>query len=119
MENSPLTVFGVGSQTRSLCYVDEEVEGILRLLLSDETGPVNIGNPAEFSMLELADLVREVTGSSSDIVFEPLPVGDPVRRQPDISKAKALLGWEPHVELREGLRRMSTWYLEERARGRA
>jgi dTDP-glucose 4,6-dehydratase len=119
LDGKPLTVYGTGTQTRSFCYVDDEVRGILALYDSDVGDPVNIGNPHEFTMLELADLVREVTASSSDIVFEPLPVGDPARRQPDITRARALLGWEPAVELRDGLARLRDWYLEERARGRA
>ena len=86
---------------------------------SDERDPVNIGNPVEITMLELVELVREVTGSSSEIVFEPLPVGDPTRRRPDITRARELLGWEPTVALRDGLQAMYEWYLEERNHGRA
>jgi len=119
VEGTPLTVYGDGTQTRSFCYVDDEVRGILALFDSDLAEPVNIGNPGEFTMLELADLVREVTGSSSDIVFAPLPVDDPVRRRPDITRARTLLGWEPTITLREGLQKMHAWYLEERTRGRA
>lgn len=99
----PLTVYGSGDQTRSFCYVDDEVEGFLRLLDSDHVGPVNIGNPNEFTVRELADMVLELTGSASELVFEPLPVDDPVRRQPDITLAREVLGWEPVVQLREGL----------------
>ncbi|HYL52837.1 MAG TPA: UDP-glucuronic acid decarboxylase family protein [Acidimicrobiia bacterium] len=119
IDGKPLTVYGDGSQTRSFCYVDDEVRGILALYDSDVGEPVNIGNPSEFSMLDLADLVREVTDSSSETVFEPLPVGDPGRRQPDITRARTLLGWQPSIDLREGLSRLRDWYLEERARGRA
>jgi len=118
VEGKPLTVYGDGTQTRSFCYVDDEVRGIVALYDSDVAEPVNIGNPDEYTMLELADLVREVTASSSDIVFEPLPVDDPVRRRPDISRARKLLGWAPTTSLRDGLARMHDWYLEERARGR-
>jgi len=105
LEGKPLTVYGDGSQTRSFCFVDDEIRGFLALLDSDETGPINIGNPGEFTMLELADLVREVTGSDSEVVFEPLPVDDPLQRRPDITLARTLLGWEPRIELREGLER--------------
>ena len=109
LQGKPLTVYGDGSQTRSFCYVDDEVRGILALLDGDVTGPVNIGNPHEFTVRELADLVLEVTGSSSDIVYEPLPVDDPTQRQPDITLARTALGWEPRVELREGLERTAAW----------
>jgi dTDP-glucose 4,6-dehydratase len=119
LDGKPLTVYGAGTQTRSFCYVDDEVRGILALYDSAVGDPVNIGNPHEFTMLELADVVREVTASSSDVVFEPLPVGDPARRQPDITRARSLLDWEPAIELRDGLARLRDWYLEERARGRA
>ncbi len=95
VDGKPITVYGDGTQTRSFCYVDDEVRGILALFDSGETEPVNIGNPTEFTMLELADLVREVVGSTSEIVFEALPVGDPVRRRPDITRARERLGWEP------------------------
>jgi dTDP-glucose 4,6-dehydratase len=101
----PLTVYGDGKQTRSFCYVEDEVRGFLALLDGEHTGPINIGNPGEFTMLELADLVKEVTGSSSEIVFEPLPVDDPTQRRPDITLARELLGWEPRIDLREGLGR--------------
>jgi dTDP-glucose 4,6-dehydratase len=99
----PMTVFGDGSQTRSFCYVSDLVEGIYRLLLSDVTTPVNIGNPHEMTILQFAETIRDKTGSRSKIVFEPLPVDDPRTRQPDISLAKARLGWEPKVALAEGL----------------
>ncbi len=98
-----LTVFGDGSQTRSFCYISDQVEGIYRLLLSDYSHPVNIGNPEEISLLDFAKEIIELTGTSSDIVFDPLPVDDPKQRQPDITKAKELLGWEPKVSRREGL----------------
>jgi len=109
----PLTIYGDGTQTRSFCYVEDEVRGFLALLDSEHTGPINIGNPGEFTMLELAHLVKEVTGSGSEIVHEPLPVDDPTQRQPDITLARELLGWEPRIELREGLARTAA-YFEER-----
>jgi dTDP-glucose 4,6-dehydratase len=105
-ENSPLTVYGDGSQTRSFCYVDDLVRGLVLLAESGEHLPVNIGNPDEFTLLELAELVVRLTGSKSEIVFEALPVDDPQVRQPDITRAKQLLGWEPEVALEEGLRRL-------------
>jgi dTDP-glucose 4,6-dehydratase len=116
---APLTVYGDGSQTRSFCYVDDEVRGILALFDSDVVEPVNIGNPDEYTMLQLADVVREVTGSSSDLAFEPLPVDDPAQRQPDITRARELLGWEPEIPLRDGLGRMYEWYKKEQVRDRA
>ena len=103
LQGKPLTVYGDGTQTRSFCYVDDEVRGFLALLDSDITGPCNIGNPGEFTILQLAELVKEVTSSDSDIVFEPLPVDDPTQRQPDITLARTALGWEPTVDLRAGL----------------
>jgi dTDP-glucose 4,6-dehydratase len=105
LSGEPLTIYGEGEQTRSFCYVDDEVEGFLQLLDSDHVGPVNMGNPNEFTVRELADLVLEITGSSSELVFEPLPTDDPARRQPDITLARSVLGWEPKVQLREGLAR--------------
>jgi dTDP-glucose 4,6-dehydratase len=110
LEGKPLTIYGDGSQTRSFCYVDDEIRGILALLDSDLTGPVNIGNPGEFNMRELADLVLDVTGSSSEVVYEPLPVDDPTQRKPDITLARERLGWEPQVPLREGLERTAAWF---------
>jgi dTDP-glucose 4,6-dehydratase len=109
IQGKPLTIYGDGSQTRSFCYVDDEVRGILALLDSDLVGPVNIGNPGEFTVAELAQLVREVTGSASEIVHEPLPVDDPTQRHPDISLAGTELGWEPEVPLAVGLARTATW----------
>jgi len=106
LEGSPLTVYGDGRQTRSFCYVDDEVRGLIALLDATERGPINIGNPEEFTMLELVDAVLEVTGSTSTVVFEPLPTDDPTRRCPDITLAKTLLGWEPTISLREGLARL-------------
>jgi dTDP-glucose 4,6-dehydratase len=110
LDGKPLTVYGEGQQTRSFCYVEDEVAGILALLDSDHVGPVNIGNPNEFTVLELAQKVLAVTGSSSEIVYEPLPVDDPTQRQPDISLARQVLGWEPRVQLEEGLRRTAAWF---------
>jgi len=106
IENKPLTVFGDGSQTRSFCYVDDLVRGLYLLVASGEHLPVNLGNPSEFTILELAEAVLRVTESKSEIVFEALPVDDPQIRQPDITRAKQLLGWEPEIALEEGLRRM-------------
>jgi dTDP-glucose 4,6-dehydratase len=106
LENAPITVFGQGQQTRSFCYVDDLIRGLLLLAESDEHLPVNLGNPEEFSILELAQTVIQVTSSKSEIVFEALPVDDPQVRQPDITRARQVLGWEPEIELEEGLRRM-------------
>ena len=106
MHDKPLTVFGDGSQTRSFCYVDDLVEALLRLAQSGEHEPTNLGNPAEMSLLELAKTIIEVTGSKSEIVFSALPVDDPKLRQPDITKAKRILEWEPKVTLRDGLARV-------------
>jgi dTDP-glucose 4,6-dehydratase len=117
MHGKPLTVYGDGSQTRSFCFVDDEVRGILALLDSEHTGPINIGNPDEFTVKELAGTVLEVTGSSSEIVFEPLPTDDPVRRRPDITRARELLGWQPEISLREGLERTYAWYRREHEGG--
>jgi dTDP-glucose 4,6-dehydratase len=105
LEGAPLTVFGDGSQTRSFCYVDDLIRGIVLLAESTEHLPVNLGNPDEKALLELAETVIRLTGSSSEIVCEALPVDDPQQRQPDITRARQLLGWEPEIELEEGLRR--------------
>jgi dTDP-glucose 4,6-dehydratase len=110
IEGRPLTVYGDGSQTRSLCFVDDEVAGILALLDSSLTGPVNIGNPDELTVLELAHAVLALTGSSSTVVYEPLPTDDPTRRRPDITLARRELGWEPVVALEEGLRRTAEFF---------
>jgi dTDP-glucose 4,6-dehydratase len=106
LEGKPLTVFGDGSQTRSFCYVDDLIRGLVALAESGEHLPVNIGNPNEFTMNELAETVVRVTGSKSEIVHEALPVDDPQVRQPDITRARQLLGWQPEIELEDGLRRM-------------
>ena len=110
LRGEPLTLYGDGSQTRSFCYVDDLVEGILRLFERGTAEPVNIGNPGEFTVRELAELVLEVTGSSSSIELRPLPVDDPRQRCPDISRARSLLGWEPRVPLSEGLRRTVEYF---------
>jgi dTDP-glucose 4,6-dehydratase len=104
LRGQPLTVFGDGSQTRSFCYVSDMVEGLCRLMLSEERYPVNLGNPSEMTILEFAERIRRMTGSRPEIVFQPLPEDDPKQRRPDIGKARALLGWEPRVRLDEGLR---------------
>ena len=106
LAGEPLTVFGDGSQTRSFCYVDDLIRGLYLLATSEEHLPVNLGNPDEFTLLELANTVLKVTGSSSPIVFEALPVDDPQVRQPDITRAQQVLGWEPEVSLEDGLRRL-------------
>ena len=105
LQDKPLTVFGDGSQTRSFCYVDDLIRGLIALAESGYHSPVNIGNPREYTLLELAQVVVEVTGARSEIVFEALPTDDPQVRQPDISLAREKLGWEPEVDLHEGLRR--------------
>ena len=110
IQGHDLTVYGDGSQTRSFCFVDDEIRGIIALLDSDECGPINIGNPVEFTMLELAEIVLELTGSSSKVVHKPLPSDDPMQRCPNITKAQQLLGWEPKVNLREGLAQTIDWF---------
>jgi dTDP-glucose 4,6-dehydratase len=106
LEGKPLTVFGDGTQTRSFCYVDDLIRGLVALAESGEHLPVNLGNPAEFTLNELAEVVLRITGSKSELVYEALPVDDPQVRQPDITRARQLLGWEPEIQLDEGLRRM-------------
>ncbi|MEX0691986.1 MAG: UDP-glucuronic acid decarboxylase family protein [Gemmatimonadales bacterium] len=110
LSGEPLTVYGDGSQTRSFCYVDDLIEGFLRLFERGSADPVNIGNPGEFTVRELAQIVIRKTGSTSRIVNEPLPVDDPRQRQPDITKARTELGWEPKVSLDEGLDRTIPWF---------
>ncbi len=110
LRGEPLTVYGDGSQTRSFCYVSDLIEGIYRLFMSGEHDPVNVGNPDEFTVLELAELVRRLTGSAAPIAFRPLPVDDPKVRQPDITRARRLLAWEPVVTLEDGLRRTIAYF---------
>ncbi len=110
LRGKPLPVFGRGRQTRSFCYIEDEVEGLIRLLLSPHVGPVNIGNPHEVTILQIARLVKKFTGSASPIVHKPLPVDDPKVRQPDITLARRLLKWAPKVSLEEGLRRTVDWF---------
>ena len=110
LQGTPITIFGDGSQTRSFTYVDDEVRGFLALLDGPITGPCNIGNPGEFTIRELAELVLEVTGSSSELVFHPLPVDDPTQRQPDLTLARSALGWEPEIPLRTGLERTAEYF---------
>ena len=117
LRGQPLTVYGDGSQTRSFCYVDDLIEGILRLSRSGEHFPVNLGNPGEFTIIECAQAVLEVTGSKSTLCFESLPEDDPARRCPDITKARALLGWEPQITLREGLRKSLEFFRSKAAAG--
>src|SRR5213075_1228508 len=110
LRDEPLTVFGDGSQTRSFCYVSDLVEGIYRLLMSDESMPTNIGNPSEMTVLQFAEEIKRLTGTKAPIEFRPLPEDDPKIRRPDISKARAILGWEPHVPLAEGLQRTIEYF---------
>ena len=110
LRNEPITVYGDGTQTRSFCYVDDLVDGIVRLFERGESEPVNVGNPREFTVLELADVVIRLTGSRSRIVREPLPEDDPKVRQPDITRARTLLGWEPKVDLEAGLARTIAYF---------
>ncbi|MFV2074291.1 MAG: GDP-mannose 4,6-dehydratase, partial [Thermoanaerobaculales bacterium] len=112
LENRPLPVHGDGSQTRSLCYVDDEVDGILRLLLSDETDPVNIGNSEEVTVLELAEVIQDVVGNHPGFDFQPRPTDDPTVRRPDTSKAEELLGWRAEISLRTGLEKTLPWFRE-------
>jgi len=112
----PLTVYGDGLQTRSFCYVSDMVAGILALLHSDVTEPVNVGNPEEMTVLEMAELIRQAVNPRLEIVFEPLPTDDPRRRRPDISRARELLGWEPKVPVAEGLPRTIAWFRERLAK---
>jgi dTDP-glucose 4,6-dehydratase len=110
LRGQPLTIYGDGKQTRSFCYVDDLIEGIVRLSRSDEHMPVNIGNQDEFTILECAQAVLAVTGSKSELRFVDLPVDDPTRRRPDITKARALLNWEPKIKLKEGLEKSLDYF---------
>lgn len=112
LRGEPLPIFGDGAQTRSFCYVDDLLEGAIRLMESEEVMPVNIGNPVENTILEFAEAVRRVTGCAAPLVFHPLPQDDPKRRRPDIGKARRILGWEPRVSLEEGLRRTLPFFRE-------
>jgi UDP-glucuronate decarboxylase len=119
LKGEPITLYGKGSQTRSFCYVDDLVKGMTSMMDQDElVGPVNLGNPGEFTILELATMVKEIIGSKSEIVFQPLPQDDPVRRKPDITLAREKLGWEPTVPLREGLIRTVAYFRELLAAGK-
>jgi dTDP-glucose 4,6-dehydratase len=109
LANEPLTVFGDGSQTRSFCFIDDLIRGIVSMGLSNQQGPINLGNPEERNLLELAEIVLRVTNSTSELVFEPLPEDDPKRRCPDISKASNLLKWTPEIAIEEGLMRTANW----------
>jgi UDP-glucuronate decarboxylase len=112
LRGEDITIFGDGSQTRSFCYRDDLVEGIIRMMNSsgEHIGPINLGNPGEFTIRELADMVIEITGSKSKVVERPLPEDDPTRRRPDITVAKKYLDWEPQVKLREGLTKTIDWF---------
>jgi dTDP-glucose 4,6-dehydratase len=110
LTGQPITLYGDGSQTRSFCYVDDEIDGIYRLYTKGDNQPTNVGNPGEFTMRQLAELVVELTGSKSELVTRPLPADDPKQRQPDIAKARSQLGWEPKIPLREGLRRTIEYF---------
>jgi dTDP-glucose 4,6-dehydratase len=114
LRGEPLTVFGAGSQTRSFCYVSDLVDGLYRLMQSSERYPVNLGNPREMTILEFAQQILKLTGSRSQIVYEPLPEDDPKQRRPNIDKARALLGWEPRVNLEEGLRQTVAYFAGQR-----
>lgn len=113
INGQPLTVYGDGSQTRSFCYVSDLVDGIYRLMNSEETMPVNIGNPTELSVLDFAKKIKQMTGTASEIVFEDLPVDDPKTRRPDITRAKEILGWEPQVSIDQGLEKTIDWFRKE------
>jgi dTDP-glucose 4,6-dehydratase len=110
LRGDPITVYGDGSQTRSFCFISDLVEAIYRLMMSDYDLPMNLGNPAELSILEFAKLIKQLCESESEIVYEQLPQDDPMQRKPDISKAKAILGWEPKVGLEEGLKRTIEYF---------
>jgi dTDP-glucose 4,6-dehydratase len=110
--NEDVTVFGDGTQTRSFCYISDLVDGIIRLMLSKETGPINIGNPQEMTIEQIARVIIEMTGSKSKIIYKPLPTDDPKVRQPDITLARTLLGWEPKVSLEQGLGRTIDYFRE-------
>lgn len=110
LNNKPITIYGRGRQTRSFCYVSDLIDGIYKLMLTRFNQPVNIGNPNEFTMLELARIVTGLTNAKSRIIFKPLPEDDPRQRQPDITRAKRILKWQPRIELREGLKTTIEWF---------
>jgi dTDP-glucose 4,6-dehydratase len=111
LKGQPLTVYGDGKQTRAFCYVEDEVDGLIRLFMSGETAPVNIGNPHEMTILEFAQLVNEITGNAAGIIYEDKRIqGDPQQRRPDIDKARRLLDWEPRIDVREGLSRTIAYF---------
>lgn len=110
LNGDPLTIYGDGDQTRSFCYVDDLIRGIVAMIDSSDTGPINIGNPAEKTVRELAELVLDITGSSSEIEYHPRPVDDPTRRRPDIGRAIDRLDWRPRISTEEGLRRTITYF---------
>jgi len=112
LTGQPITVYGDGSQTRSFCYITDQVDGLFKLLMSNENEPVNIGNPEEIPLIEIAKEIIELTNSKSKIIFEELPVNDPKVRQPDITKARTKLGWEPKVNRREGLKKTIQYFKE-------
>jgi dTDP-glucose 4,6-dehydratase len=116
LSGEPLTIFGDGSQTRSFCYVSDLVDGLVRLGSSEERFPVNLGNPAELTILEFAERIRGLMGSNRDVIFKPLPEDDPRKRRPDISKAKRVLGWEPKVVLEDGLRQTVEYFKRQMVR---
>jgi len=108
--NEPLTIYGDGKQTRSFCFVSDMVDGLMKMMNSSHVGPKNLGNPKEFTVLQLANIIIKLTGSKSKLVFEKLPQDDPTKRQPDISKARSMLGWKPEIELEEGLKKTIEWF---------
>jgi nucleoside-diphosphate-sugar epimerase len=110
LSNEPITVYGDGTQTRSFCYIKDEIEGFYKLLLSNTNEPVNIGNPKEYTILELANIIKELTNSQSEIIFKELPEDDPKQRRPDITKAKTILNWQPNTELKEGLQKTIEYF---------
>jgi dTDP-glucose 4,6-dehydratase len=116
IRDEPLPIHGDGTQTRSLCYVEDEVEGLLRLMVSEHTGPINIGNPQEVTMLELAEKVQAAVGNHPGVAFHPRPVDDPKVRRPDTTLAESLLGWKAQISLDEGLRRTTPWFRDNIAR---
>jgi UDP-glucuronate decarboxylase len=112
LQGKPITIYGSGEQTRSFCYVDDMIEGILKFMRTDDshTGPLNLGNPETFTIRQLAELVLEMTSSKSELIFHPIPLDDPKRRQPDISKAEELLGWRPRTKLQDGLKQTIDYF---------